>query len=779
MPITIAIVTAYAAYLATNAATAAAAKSNSNDENNDDDTPTITPRDIVNYETIDLLPHEIELSFLELPITTISYFEGACYSTIVHHLYQRIGDIITMNPWVAGYLVNGDVVAPNATAAATETNNDINPNDDVKIVYDPANGNNACSNTRFDPERSGHLRIFKPGEIPDMVSLFSADDASDDASSSYTKLCSQLITAGTVLRNNVDLINKRTPLWRVSLIPAVAPASGADPSSSQSQPPQRFALVVSMSHALGDVHTYYKLYPMLGCSSGSSDGNNHDDVTRLNPFRKIKYDEALEAKLVGGDGTSQEAAAAAATVTAVAVRNRRRQDHLSNKLRETRKLRQSTAMMMKQVEEEDPLLTDKGVVASGGIEVSLDRVILEDDGQQETTAAVAAAATTAPSANEMTRSSTPPPSTTTTAAAEPHPAFSATTLTTTATRGDDGKNTHNTTNNDNNNQQQPQHQEERRMVFKMFFIDEDWLERNKQNVSAGGDYDVKKVTTAPAASAAAGARKMKYRRGSVFDPDNLILPTTQTMSTPATQQQTPPPSNDNEDTTTTTTTMITANAVLASWLFNLTSAQHAYMPINMRNRLSASCRVYGTDAGNYTHPLLIDDVAGYATPHAIQQSILSLGSSRRSSSDIVNDGAATTTTADGNDCDKKKVATVSIVLSWANYFRQGLSFHSSKKNNNADTAARPSSPPPSIRQLYHLPVYDVSLLQSILDTRATRRHLQISLLNTFTATPEIIGSGEQQPQQQQRRRAGAFLICQRDMWEQHIKHCGIVQEMIC
>lgn len=198
--------------------------------------PTI---DIRSKSTIQLSPVEQQLSILELPIGSISFFEGD-YRAAAAHLQKRCEAIITANPWLAGRLM---------------------PIPDLMIVYDPY-GNDRPPDI---------LQVFEPGTIALKYST-------------PYNLQSELLGDAVVLGND-QLVGQNLPLWRVSVIP--------DAGESDT----KFAVVVTMSHAIGDAHTYYKFYNMLHCDA---------DVVTLNPKRIPDYEKAVHEYLGEDEATFLE-----------------------------------------------------------------------------------------------------------------------------------------------------------------------------------------------------------------------------------------------------------------------------------------------------------------------------------------------------------------------------------------------------------------------------------------------------------------------------------------
>ena len=172
--------------------------------------------------------HELEreLSILELPIGSVSFFEGD-YKQAAAHLERRCEAILQANPWLAGWLL---------------------PIPDLQILYDP----------KGQDRPPGIFQVFEPGRIPLKQST---------PYEMYSEMIRDAVVSG-----NDQLVGQNQPLWRVSIIPDAGEWEG------------KFALTVSMSHAIGDAHTYYKFYNMLNCEA---------TVEAMNPIRIPQYKEAV------------------------------------------------------------------------------------------------------------------------------------------------------------------------------------------------------------------------------------------------------------------------------------------------------------------------------------------------------------------------------------------------------------------------------------------------------------------------------------------------------
>lgn len=169
---------------------------------------------------------ERDMSILELPIATLSFFEG-CYKEAAALLEKRTENILAVNPWLAGWLI---------------------PMPDMNIIYDETG--------RDRPP--GYFTVFDPGVIP---------LKHDTPYGFYTEELKEAIVPG-----NTALIGQNKPIWKVALIPDAA------------EPDTKFAILVSMSHAVGDAHTYYKIFNML---------SSRAKIEALNPVRVANFTEAV------------------------------------------------------------------------------------------------------------------------------------------------------------------------------------------------------------------------------------------------------------------------------------------------------------------------------------------------------------------------------------------------------------------------------------------------------------------------------------------------------
>ena len=184
---------------------------------------------------IPLSKQEQSFAIYEFPMTTITFCDGN-YQNIRLYLQQRIADIIAKNPWMGGWLIR-----------------DVHDDLKVKIYYDK-DGKDLCQ---------GHFQVL---DNHDTVVSLSRDKTK------YTEYPQILQQVGALLPGNSELIGKDRPFWKVSVIPDC------------DAPQERFALVMSLSHAVGDIQTYYKLYQML---------DKDATIDQLDPTRDPNYQDRL------------------------------------------------------------------------------------------------------------------------------------------------------------------------------------------------------------------------------------------------------------------------------------------------------------------------------------------------------------------------------------------------------------------------------------------------------------------------------------------------------
>ena len=201
--------------------------------------------------TVFLALSEWELANLHLrAATTVTFYAGAAPIEFLRH---RLALILGKNPWLAGRLVKATTADGVVTLAYNDSSEALPPVDD-------------------------HFSAHEAEEV--ILSL----------SMSYEELVQSLLPIGCA--DSKLAIDADEPLFKVAVVPVEA---GDDTSVTQMQSRVRlpgFALVVSMNHTVGDGHTFYSLYGMLGADAPVE----ALDPMRVSDFEKEKIEVVGEAE---------------------------------------------------------------------------------------------------------------------------------------------------------------------------------------------------------------------------------------------------------------------------------------------------------------------------------------------------------------------------------------------------------------------------------------------------------------------------------------------------
>jgi len=188
-----------------------------------------------------------ELGNLHLPpVTTVTLYEG---SAAVEHLRVRIAKMLQKNPWLTSRIVKR------------------NTTDGVVVMK-------YARDFEIDSAIEQHLSVYKPGEVGLSLGM------------PYEEIVRCLLPVQCA--RSKPATDTDEVLFKVAVIPLEMESGEPDLSMplqhSISLP--GFALLVSMNHTLGDGHTYYSLYSMLGMDS---------EIKELNPKRISGFEEAKTA----------------------------------------------------------------------------------------------------------------------------------------------------------------------------------------------------------------------------------------------------------------------------------------------------------------------------------------------------------------------------------------------------------------------------------------------------------------------------------------------------
>lgn len=187
---------------------------------------------------ITLLKMEQQLSSMEMPLSSVTFFDGN-YKDVVPYLESRVREIENKNKWLTGWLIK-------------DKDDYLN----LKIFYDET-GSDGCKGRTFE--------AYEPYHVP-----LKRDP------SRYMHFVKNLVAVGAMIPRNAHLIGKNRPFWKVSVIP------------DTEKPDERFALVVSLSHAAADIYTYYQLFHML---------DREAIVQSLDPKRVVDTEGVVKKKL--------------------------------------------------------------------------------------------------------------------------------------------------------------------------------------------------------------------------------------------------------------------------------------------------------------------------------------------------------------------------------------------------------------------------------------------------------------------------------------------------
>lgn len=193
-------------------------------------------------KNVEFLPEELTEGQYSNSLTTITFYKGD-YLTIQKKLENRINEVLLKNPWIGGRLF----VKPGE--------------DNLKLWFD--------SKCKDVPPNI--YTCYEPGEIP------------LKRATKYAQYNDYIVDFPVLVPNLSGLVGKNHPVLKISIIPDVV------------EHHERFAIIMSQSHMVGDAHTYYKIYHMLFDSKNDQNNNsgmiNAGPIERMNPVRRqdVKY----------------------------------------------------------------------------------------------------------------------------------------------------------------------------------------------------------------------------------------------------------------------------------------------------------------------------------------------------------------------------------------------------------------------------------------------------------------------------------------------------------
>lgn len=198
--------------------------------------------------------HEFEEKNLvmEASISAITWFEGNIQSA-ARLIRSRLKDIITKNPWMLGRLVRDPEVRPSP----------------LQLVF----------SEESDPTETDIDELFLFHRIHDVERDYTFSLGMNLQET--TKLAQEY---GYTVKPAKLLIDQDEPVFKVAIVP-------------DSEKPNQFALITSMSHRVGDGFTFYSLYKML---------DPKRPIIALCPERKLdvvsRIEDSMGKKMLEGIG---------------------------------------------------------------------------------------------------------------------------------------------------------------------------------------------------------------------------------------------------------------------------------------------------------------------------------------------------------------------------------------------------------------------------------------------------------------------------------------------
>ena len=236
-----------------------------------------------NKTAISLLPAELSLALLNSSLSTVTFLDGN-YEQDAVRIETAVNQILESNPWLGGWLAKG----PPKTSSSSSTENSETPINQTKntprewqLWYDP-------TGPKEESTGAAAFACLEEGIIP-----LTRETPYDQLHSLCQEHALHVPSIKQLQSNSSTKApshpeHQHIPLWSVRMVPdAVAPTN-------------RYALIVSMAHFLGDAHTFYQLHGMLlrHAFADSSTTPQAGAVVPLNPIRQLSdFPRQAEARL--------------------------------------------------------------------------------------------------------------------------------------------------------------------------------------------------------------------------------------------------------------------------------------------------------------------------------------------------------------------------------------------------------------------------------------------------------------------------------------------------
>ncbi|KAL7552034.1 hypothetical protein ACHAWF_015239 [Thalassiosira exigua] len=236
------------------------------------DAPPPPPEDIHAHfledkTSVELLPLEQSLSFLEWPTATVSFYRRASSAAdasvedldaALDKLQRRVEAILNANPWLGGWLVRGKGIGASPLDFGKVPCKLIDNDKATRLWYDPTGEEQA----------------------PGIFQKMSHEALPLDVDTPYKDYERILLAGDAAVKTNPEIVNRRgEPVFRATVVP--------------SPDDDGFALVASMSHVAGDAHSFYRVYNMIAGS---------EPIVALNPQRDADFRRKVH-DVMGGEAS--------------------------------------------------------------------------------------------------------------------------------------------------------------------------------------------------------------------------------------------------------------------------------------------------------------------------------------------------------------------------------------------------------------------------------------------------------------------------------------------
>lgn len=209
----------------------------------------------------------------------------------------------------------------------------------------------------------------------------------------------------------------------------------------------------------------------------------------------------------------------------------------------------------------------------------------------------------------------------------------------------------------------------------------------------------------------------------------------------------------NESCTDSNDTHVSINSLISAWFYRITQASTCILMMNLRHRVDDHCTITNKDAGNYAHAVTGHDTEFY---HAVQiqnavSNISTATTTERKLSSISIQEQMETSLSLNGDKESSTKATVAICTNWINFPQMSTENICDSNSNNSSACCQVQ---------LHLPVYANNMDHSEFPMP------DVAVLTLFQLQPST-ESGRRSSQDQMEH-IGAMVICNEEVWTDHI-----------